>query len=232
MGIAPRPRRRRRSPPIRGRSARYGVGADACATPTPTAYPPCSGSDVTLCSVCPSGDNCCAVTPNPQCFSGNQIANTLCNGNPAQVSGRRHADADAVHHHPVAVHRRRRLHPQRLPLGYACCPLNGGQCFQGDGIVSTACASNPGLVCLVATPTPSATGTATATATPTATGTATASASPTDTPVGGVPTPTLPPNTCDIGLRRYLDRRTAARRWRPMATRSATRPTTWWSIRA
>ena len=55
-----------------------------------------------------------------------------------------------------------------------------------------ACIGTPAAACqIVPTPTPTSTGTVTVTATPTATGT------PTETPAGGIPTPTLPPNTCD-----------------------------------
>ena len=178
----------------------YGGVGDACATPTPTTYPPCTGTNGALCSGCPSGYDCCAVTPMGQCFQGDGISSTQCKDDPSLVC------------FVVAP-------PTPTPItitpspctgmdavictvcesGYNCCPLKGGQCFQGNGIVSTACNDDPSIVCLVvATPTPTATPTVTATPTATSTGTATATATPTGTPEGGVPTPTLPPDTCDM----------------------------------
>lgn len=84
-----------------------------------------------------------------------------------------------------------------------CCPIatpGPPQCFplsQGPG--NTLCKDDPSAACIaVASPTPTASGTPTTTATVTATPTPTTTATPTDTPEGGVPTPTLPPNTCDM----------------------------------
>ncbi|MEO8605076.1 MAG: G8 domain-containing protein [bacterium] len=173
----------------------YGVGADACMTPTPPAtFPPCSGTQVARCSGCASGYQCCAVTPSAQCFPAGGISSSLCANDPSQVC--------LVVATPTPTPYDITPPPctgmdaetcKGCAIGFDCCPLNGGQCFQGNGIVSTACANNPSIVCLVAgTPTPTATGTVTAT------GTATVTATPTDTPVGGIPTPTLPPNTCDM----------------------------------
>lgn len=86
--------------------------------------------------------------------------------------------------------------------GVGCCTASTPvpQCFSLDGgLPNTLCADDPSAACVVvATPTPPAS--ATPTSTPTATATATASGTPTatDTPEGGIPTPTLPPGTCDL----------------------------------
>ena len=85
--------------------------------------------------------------------------------------------------------------------GSGCCTASTPvpQCFSPDGgLPNTLCAHSPEKACVVvATPTPTASGTYTTTATATATPTASGTPTATDTPEGGVPTPTLPPGTCD-----------------------------------
>jgi hypothetical protein len=175
-----------------------GGGSDACATQTPAAFPPCTGNDAITCSGCPSGFDCCPLDGG-QCFQSGGIGNTACSNSPDLVCVVVATPTPTPYTiTPSPCTGMNAVTCKGCAVGFDCCPLNGGQCFQGNGIVSTACSSEPGLVCLVvATPTPTPTGTATPTATATATGTATSTASPTNTPVGGIPTPTLPPNTCN-----------------------------------
>lgn len=83
--------------------------------------------------------------------------------------------------------------------GGCCDKGRPPQCFDPqNGLVGTLCNDDPAAACIVvSTPTPTATASLTATATVTATATASATPTATDTPDGGIPTPTLPPNTCD-----------------------------------
>ena len=150
------------------------------------------------CSGCASGYDCCPLNGG-QCFQGNGIVSTACKDTPSLVCLVVATPTPTPYTiTPSPCSGTNAMTCSGCASGSDCCPLNGGQCFQGNGIVSTACSHDPSLVCqVVATPTPTATGTVTSTPTATATGTATSTATPTDTPVGGVPTPTLPPDTCD-----------------------------------